>query len=225
MAQSFVAFYIAFRGLFGEQHRVQYGTALTPGGRWLRPPRQIGITSNRCHAGSLRGVAVRGYWLTVVITCIRGNTVIAPPRARGRRPRRAVGERLVSQTKARSKINERFAQWHNRSFLSISRFAGFLGSSIAYSTGLPSRRAGGAFGHPVRLVLPRIGVMPRVYVVRPLIYQNCCALGAEHAVCLLSTVHAMPRFSKRGCFLVDKCQKRSTATSICWRNSYLCLTI
>ncbi len=186
----------AFRGLFGEQHRVQYGTALTPGGRWLRPPRQIGITSNRCHAGSLRGVAVRGYWLTVVITCIRGNTVIAPPRARGRRPRRAVG-----------------------------RFAGFLGSSIAYSTGLPSRRAGGGFGHPVRLVLSRIGVMPRVYVVRPLIYQNCCALGAEHAVCLLSTVHAMPRFSKRGCFLVDKYQKRSTATSICWRNSYLCLTI
>ena len=41
----------------------------------------------------------------------------APPRARGRRPRRAVGERFYLKNKARSKRNERFAQRPNRSFL------------------------------------------------------------------------------------------------------------
>ena len=35
------------RGLFSTVHRGQYGTALTPGGRCLRPHRQTGITSNR----------------------------------------------------------------------------------------------------------------------------------------------------------------------------------
>ena len=113
----------------------------------------------------------------------------------------------------------------NRSFLSLSRFAGFWGSSIAYSTGLPSRRAGGGFGHPVRVVLPRIGVMPRVYVVRHPICPELLHNRRGTRWMLASVVHTLPRFSKRGCFLVDKCQKRSTATSICWRNSYLCLTI
>ena len=35
--------------------------------------------------------------------------LIAPPRARGRRPRRAVGERFYLKNKARSERNERFA--------------------------------------------------------------------------------------------------------------------
>ena len=61
----------------------QYGTALTPGGRWLRPPRQGGITSNlRCGE----------HFTFVGCQC---KQIIAPPRARGRRPRRAVGERLI----------------------------------------------------------------------------------------------------------------------------------
>ena len=200
-------------------------TPAPPRARCLRAPRQIGITSNRCHAGSLRGVAVRGYYLIVVITCSRVNTSHCSAASTRTPPAQGSRRAVYLRIKPAQRATNDSPSGTNRSLLSISRFAGFLGSSIAYSTGLPSRRAGGGFGHPVRLVLPRIGVMPRVYVVRPLIYQNCCALGAEHAVCLLSTVHAMPRFSKRGCFLVDKYQKRSTATSICWRNSYLCLTI
>ena len=163
--ESFVSFFIAFRGLFDTEHRELYGTALTPGGRWLRPPRQIGITSNRCHAGSLRGVAVRGYYLIAVITCIRGNTSHCST-ASTRGPRgSAVGERLVSQAKARSKSNERFAQWHESFVALFYRHRGLLIQCIANCTELPSRRAGGGFGHPVRVVLPRIGVMPEVYVV------------------------------------------------------------
>ena len=57
-----------------------YGTALTPGGRCLRAPRQSGVspqteTKNKRYVVSL-----------------------APPRARGRCPRRAVEERVVKQT-------------------------------------------------------------------------------------------------------------------------------
>ena len=80
--ESFVYLYIAFRGLLNTALRDQYGTALTPGGRWLRPHRQSGIASNRRMANTLRLLAVDA------------KQVIAPPRARGRRPRRAVEERF-----------------------------------------------------------------------------------------------------------------------------------
>ena len=49
----------------------------------------------------------------------------------------------------------------NHSVLSLSRFAGFMMQRIANSPELPSRRAGGGFGHPVRMVLPRTEVIPK----------------------------------------------------------------
>ena len=58
--ESFVSLFIVFRGLFDAVHREQYGTALTPGGRWLRPLRMNGITSNSGHTKVLRNTAVRG---------------------------------------------------------------------------------------------------------------------------------------------------------------------
>ena len=118
-----------FAGFLGSSIAYSTGlpTALTPGGRCLRAPRQIGITSNRCHAGSLRGVAVGGYYLTVVITCIRGNTSHCST-ASTRGPRgSAGGERLVSQTKSRSKSNERFVPL-DESFVSLYiAFRGLFG--------------------------------------------------------------------------------------------------
>ena len=44
------------------------------------------------------------------------------------------------------------------SVLSLSRFAGFMIQRIENSPELPSRRAGGGFGHPVRIVLSQITV-------------------------------------------------------------------
>ena len=66
--------------------------------------------------------------------------ILAPPRARGRRPRRAVGERLLYKTKAG------FPKYKNtRQF-------------IADSTELPSRRAGGAAGTPTDCYLLQMNV-------------------------------------------------------------------
>ena len=86
------------RGLFDAAHCGQSGTALTPGGRWLRPLRMIGIISNPNCAVT---------YMSIGSQC---KQITAPPRARGRRPRRAVEERFLSENKGRSKRNVRFAQ-------------------------------------------------------------------------------------------------------------------
>ena len=77
------------------------------------------------------------------------------------RPPPAQGSRrtVLSENKVRSKRNERFAS--GKSFVSLFiAFRGLLIQRIVNSTELPSRRAGGGFGHIVRVVLPRISVIP-----------------------------------------------------------------
>ncbi len=94
-----------FAGFMVQRIEKQSGTALTPGGRWLRPPRQSGIASNRCHFKvyvlRLFEVLPLNFWVYSVRKYLpsrrrnkRYAVSLAPPRARGRRPRRAVGERL-----------------------------------------------------------------------------------------------------------------------------------
>ena len=69
-------------------------------------------------------------------------------------------ENGLSENKARSKRNEQFAQ-RRIVHSSFFRLRGLLKNSIANSTELPSRRAGGGFGHPVRVVLSQINVIPK----------------------------------------------------------------
>ena len=52
-----------------------------------------------------------------------------------------------------------FCGIHLFAFLQIDEFKSILSYSMRNSLGLPSRRAGGGFGHPVRVVLPQIQVM------------------------------------------------------------------
>ncbi len=62
----------------------------------------------------------------------------------------------------------------------IFAFAGFSVPFIADSTELPSRRAGGGFGHTVRVVLPRTEAIP--YTLRLLVVDaNKPLLRREHA--------------------------------------------
>ena len=115
------------------------------------------LPSRRAGGGfghSVRGDVTSNCGCTVSFTSVscRLKPITAPPRARGRCPRRAVGEWLLSQTKVRSRRNERFApQGESLVYLYIA-FAGFCIQYFESSTELPSRRAGGAFGHPDRVV-------------------------------------------------------------------------
>ena len=122
------------RGLFDAAHCGQSGTALTPGGRWLRPHRQSSIISNPNCAVTFMSIGSQ---------C---KQVTAPPRARGRRPRRAVEERCCLRIKPAQR--ETYDLCNGKSCVSLFiAFAGFLMQRIVASPELPSRRAGGGFGH------------------------------------------------------------------------------
>ena len=134
---------------FCVQHSEPYGTALTPGGRCLRAPRQRGIASNRCHT---KVYAMR--LLEVIPSHCSAASTRTPPAQGSRRT-------FSSENQARLKRKERFAQWHESFLYLFIAFRGLFAYSIANRPELPSRRAGGGFGHTVRGVLPQIDAMPK----------------------------------------------------------------
>ena len=149
----------------------QYGTALTPGGRWLRPLRQNGIASNRCH---FKVYVLRLFEVLPLLLGILRKKVspvaktkqairsIASSAASTRTPPAQGSRRTVfMRMKPAPREPNDSPSGANRSVLSLSRFAGFMMQRIANSPELPSRRAGGGFGHPVRMVLPRTEVIPK----------------------------------------------------------------
>ncbi|WP_283390791.1 hypothetical protein [Millionella massiliensis] len=87
--------------------------------------------------------------------------ILAPPRARGRRPRRAVGERLLYKTKARFTAKRPISLAANRSFRYHTHSRAFQNTRqfIVDSTELPSRRAGGAAGTPTDCYLLQMKVI------------------------------------------------------------------
>ena len=162
LRELFIPPFFAFAGFLSTEHCEQSGTALTPGGRCLRAFRMNGITSNSGHTKVYVTRLLEVWPNFLVWQLLDVLPLFAPPRARGRRPRRAVGERFYLPNKARSKRNEQFAQ-RRIVHPSFFRFRGLLKNSIANSLGLSSRRAGGGFGHTVRVVLPRIDVVPKLW--------------------------------------------------------------
>ena len=76
----------------------------------------------------------------------------APPRARGARAAAQSRNGCGFKQKPAQREPNDSPSGANHSFLSLSRFACFMMQRIANSPELPSRRAGGGFGHPDRVV-------------------------------------------------------------------------